>query len=313
MPAPDLLDQRLVFVTGKGGVGKSTVAAALGLRAARQGRRTIVAEIGARGDVGRMFGARSAAAAGERELAPGLFTIAIDPRRALEEYLADQLPTRALAELLGASRTFAYLTAATPGLSELLCIGKVWELAQPQRRAAGAEPYDLVVLDAPASGHGVALLAAPGTFARAAHVGPIARQGARIQATLADRLATGVVAVSTPQEAAVTEALETRHRLADQLGLDPGRVVVNAVHPRRFGRRDLAPLRAALAGEPTAAERQALELALTDARRVGRERAQVRRLTAALGEPPLELPFVYAAELGPDELDRLGDELERAA
>ena len=309
MPATGLLDKRLVFVTGKGGVGKSTVAAALGLRAARQGRRTIVAEIGGRGDVQRMFGARSAAAAGELELAPGLFTIAIEPRRALEEYLADQLPTRALAELLGASRTLAYLTAATPGLSELLCIGKVWELAQPRRRAAGAEPYDLVVLDAPATGHGVALLGAPGTFARAAHVGPIARQGARIQATLADPQVTAVVTVSTPQEAAVTETLETRDRLVSELGLDAGRVVVNAVHPRRFGRRDLGPLRAALAGAPTAVERQALELALADERRVRGERAHVRRLVAALGERPVELPFLYVDELGPDELHRLGDDL----
>ncbi len=309
MSQTGLLDKRLLFVTGKGGVGKSTVAAALGLRAARLGRRTIVAELGARGDIERMFGARRASAA-ERELAPGLFTVAIDPRRALEEYLADQLPTRALADLLGASRTFAYLTAATPGLRELLCIGKVWELAQPRRRTGGARAYDLVILDAPATGHGIALLAAPGTFARAAQVGPIARQGARIHATLADPAVTGVVAVCAPNETAVSETLDTRARLSAELGLDPGRVVLNALHPRRFAPRDTARLEAALTEGPAPAERDAVELALASTDRTRSEKTQLDRLRRALGERPITLPFVYADEVGPAELERLGDDLE---
>jgi anion-transporting ArsA/GET3 family ATPase len=309
MTGTDLLDKRLVVVTGKGGVGKSTVAAALGLRAAGRGRRTIVAEIGGRGDARRMFGA-GPAGPGERELAPGLFTISIDRQAALEEYLVDQLPARPLASLLGGSRTFGLLTAATPGLSELLCIGKVWELAQPRRRAAGARPYDLVILDAPASGHAVALLAAPRTFARAARVGPIAHQGTRIDATLVDRGLTAVLAVTTPEESAVTETLETAARLAAELGIAPERVVVNGVHPRRFAPRDLAPLRAVLAADPSPAERRAVVLALTDYDRGRSERAQVGRLRRALGEAPVELPFVYAGELGPAELARLGERLE---
>jgi anion-transporting ArsA/GET3 family ATPase len=305
MAGGDLNDIRLVVVLGKGGVGKSTVAAALGLKAAARGRRTIVAEIGGRGDVGRMFGDR-ADFAGERELVPGLWTIGIEPARALEEYLSDQLPIRAVADLLGASRTFGYLTAATPGLRELLCIGKVWELAQPRRRAAGARPYDLVILDAPATGHGVALLAAPRTFARAAQVGPIARQGARIGATLRDRSTTAAIAVCTPQEAAVSEALQTRARLADELGIELAGVVVNGLRPRRFKRQDIRALReAAVAATPD--DRPALELALAEDARVRAERAQLRRVRQAVGEPaPVELPFVYAEEIGSSELERLG-------
>ncbi len=96
----------------------------------------------------------------------------------MEEYLLDQLPVRPLAERLASSRTFGYLAAATPGLSELLAMGKVWELAQPQRRTPGSEPYDLVIVDAHATGHGVALLQAPRTFAAAASVGPDRPPGA---------------------------------------------------------------------------------------------------------------------------------------
>src|SRR4029079_14526320 len=100
----------------------------------------------------------------------------------------------------GRGRGCAYLAAATPGMRELLTVGKVWELAQDQRRTPGAEPYDLVVVDAPATGHGVAMLAAPKTFADAAMAGPIARQGRIIHETLADPARTAIVAVTTPEE-----------------------------------------------------------------------------------------------------------------
>src|SRR3954471_16189274 len=109
--APGLLNKPLVVVTGKGGVGKSTVAAALGLVAARRGLRTILAEVARRDDVSRALGGEGIQ---EEELAPGLHHVSIDPELAMELYLADQLPS-ALADVLASSRTFAYLAAATPG------------------------------------------------------------------------------------------------------------------------------------------------------------------------------------------------------
>src|SRR4051794_20347870 len=186
-----------VFVPGRGGVGKSTVAAALGLAAARRGVRTIIAEVARRDDVSRVLGGTGVH---EDELAPGLHHISIDPEEAMEEYLVDQLPSRALADVLLQSRGFSYFAAATPGLRELLTVGKVWELAQEDRRTPGASPYDLVVLDAPATGHGVAVLAAPRTFADAAVMGRIARQGRIIDAMLSDPAQTGVVAVARAEE-----------------------------------------------------------------------------------------------------------------
>jgi anion-transporting ArsA/GET3 family ATPase len=134
---PDLLDKRLIFVTGKGGVGKSTVAITLGLLAARRGLRTIVAEVARQDRVAHAFG-HDDSHFREVELAPSLFTISIDPQQALEEYLAFQLRIKPLADLLSSSRMFQYFAAATPGLSELVTIGKVWELAQLERRTRGA-------------------------------------------------------------------------------------------------------------------------------------------------------------------------------
>jgi hypothetical protein len=294
-PAARLLDKRLVFVTGKGGVGKTSVAAALGLAATRRGRRTIVAEVARRDDVHR---ALAGCEGGWREarLADGLYALSVDPERAMEEYLADQL-ARPLADMLRASRAFAYLVAATPGLRELLTVGKLWELAQDRRRTPGAEPYDLVVVDAPATGHGLALLDAPRTFARAAAAGPIARQAGTIAATLEDRRATGIVAVATPEEMPVNEVALLRERLGDRLDL----VVANAVVPDRFTAEEAALL------EPLAADHPAARVALAAHRRALAQREQLDRLA-----PDVALPFTGDPTRGAADLEALASALDAA-
>src|SRR5579875_2861089 len=157
-----LLDKRLIFVTGKGGVGKSTVAAALGVLAARHGLRTVIAELSSQHRIQRLFD-RYGPGFEELQLAPGLFTISIDPEHAMDEYL--QVKVGALGHVLASSRLFQTLAMATPGMRELLSIGKVWELAQLHRRTEGGATYDLVIVDAPATGHGMGLLRTPRTFA----------------------------------------------------------------------------------------------------------------------------------------------------
>jgi anion-transporting ArsA/GET3 family ATPase len=271
-------------------VGKSTIAAALGLAAVRRGRRTVVAEVHRRTDV-------------EHEVtAGGADHVSIDPEDAMEEYLADQLPVRALADLLVSSRAFTYLAAATPGMRELLTAGKVWELAQDRRRTPGAEPYDFVVVDAPATGHGVAVLAAPRTFATAARVGPIARQGGIIDAMFSDPQRIAVVAVTTPEELPVNETLALRDALREQMGLELALVVVNGVRPDRFTNADIE----ALGSVDGAAARVA-----RDAHGQARaQRSQIARLRRGLGTgvPTVRIPFNPAGA----DLDAVADRLERA-
>jgi anion-transporting ArsA/GET3 family ATPase len=298
---PRLLDRRLVFLLGKGGVGRSTVAAALGVLAAREGRRAIVVEVSGRGDVPRLFGT-SAALGTELELEPGLWTLDVDPRVALEEYLRDQLPLRLLADAIGSSTTFGYVAAATPGLRELLTVGKIWELAQPQRRTKGGQEYDVVIVDAPATGHGLALLQAPRAFADAASVGPIARQGRRIAATLGDRAQTALAAVATPESAAVEELLQLRSELAG--GLDA--VIANAVVAERFSAADALALRAARLRAPLDSPTyDALESAIAEESLARTQRAQLERL----GPDTLALPLI-SAQIDVAELGRLADRLE---
>src|SRR4051812_40738799 len=300
--AAGLLDKPLVVVTGKGGVGKSTVAAALGLAAARRGRRTIIAEVARRDDVSRVLGGTGVH---EDELAPGLHHISIDPEEAMQEYLADQLPTKALADVLLSSRGFSYLAAATPGLRELLTVGKVWELAQEDRRTPGAQPYDLVVLDAPATGHGVAVLAAPRTFADAARMGRIARQGRIIDAMLSDPARTGVVAVARPEEMPVNETLQLEEALPATVGVDVGLVVANGLLPDRFSAAEVRALRAAPPSRP-------VQAALMAHARARAQRAQLARLRRTARAPVVTLPFVSAPMLDAARIEPLVRALGRA-
>jgi anion-transporting ArsA/GET3 family ATPase len=305
----DLLAKPLLVVTGKGGVGKSTVAVALGLLAARRGLRTIVAEVAHQDRVAKVFG-RDDSQFREVEIAEGLYTISIDPQHAIDEYLRLQLPVKTLADLLSGSRMFQYFAAATPGLSELVTMGKVWELAQLERRTRDAARYDLVILDAPATGHGVATMRAPKTFADIARVGPIANQGRAIHAMITDRESTGVVVVALPEEMPVNETLSLRDSLRDELGLELDRVVVNGVYEQRFGGRDATALQRAAdtAGTPTA--RAAVRAALSEHLRARGQREQMARLEEGTGSAPVLLPFLFEPDLDLSAYERLSERLE---
>ena len=293
---PALLDKRLLLVTGKGGVGKTTVAAALGLAAARRGKRVVVCEVA---EQQRMA-----------QLVPELTTVSIDPEQAKQEWLRYQLKSRTLAGMLGASRLFQYLTAAAPGVAELVTIGKVWDLAQLERRT-GSTVFDIAIVDAPSTGHGLAMLRAPSTFAAVARVGPIGRQAERIDRSLRDPAHTGVVTAALPEEMPVNETVEFERALKRELDMTIDAIVVNAVHPARFRAAEARTIEAvsALPGGGTA--RAALAAALSEHRRARAEHAQVRRLRRAATAPVLPLPRIFEPELGRNELDRLSAELER--
>ncbi|MFL5903404.1 MAG: ArsA family ATPase [Solirubrobacteraceae bacterium] len=307
----DLLDKRVLFVMGKGGVGRSTVAAALGLAAARRGLRTVVVEVAGQHRLAGAFGPDDGEVLVERKIDERLYAITVDPDHAMAEYLSLQVRPRQMGELLASSRMFHYFAAAAPGLSELVTIGKIWELAQLERRTRGASRYDLVVVDAPATGHGVAMIRTPRQFAEIARVGPIAHQARTIDAFVSNRKKTGVVAVALPQEMPVNETLQLRDELqASGLGID--RVVANACYPQRFTARDAQALRAAAADGQGPLARSAVRAALSEQARAAEQRAQLRRLREGFGQKAAMLPFVFAPELDRPALEALSHELEEA-
>jgi anion-transporting ArsA/GET3 family ATPase len=305
-----LLDKRLVYVTGKGGVGKTTVAAALGLMAARQGKRTIVCEVAEQERISTTFGIGPVGYE-ETEVAPGLSAISIDPERSKQEWLRYQLPSGTLARVLGHSRIFQYLSAAAPGLNELVTIGKLWELAQLERKKAAASPYDLVIVDAPASGHGVAMLRAPLTYADVARVGPIRRQALKIHSFLVDPAATGVLVVALPEEMPVNETLDLERRLPGAVGAGLDAIVVNGMWPERFSAAEAGTLREAERDGHRAAAGPALRAALSAHERARAQRTHLRRLRREAAARVITLPFVFETELGLPEYERLAGDLAR--
>jgi anion-transporting ArsA/GET3 family ATPase len=297
-----------VVVTGKGGVGKTTVAAALGLLAARRGKRTVVCEVAEQERLAALFGIDDVGHS-ELELTPRLHAVSVQPERAKEEWLRRQLKSATLAGVLGGSRLFQYLTAAAPGLSELVTIGKVWDLAQLERRTAGSV-FDLAIVDAPSTGHGLAMLRAPQTYASVARVGPISRQARIIDSFLRDPDSTGVVVVALPEEMPVSETIEIERRLGDELGMAVDRVVVNGMYPRRFSAAEAARLRS-LDGRGAPSVSAALRAALAEHERARGQRSQLERLRRRIEAPVATLPYLFEPELDRRHLERLANELER--
>jgi anion-transporting ArsA/GET3 family ATPase len=286
------------------------VAASLGLAAARRGKRTIVCEVARQERVSRAF-KREGVGFHETELAPNLFAISIDPQESLEEFLADQVGSRRLAGVLFHNRVFEYLAAATPGLRELATIGKVWELAQLERRTRRGAPYDLVIVDLQATGHGLGALRTARTFGDVAHVGPVRRRADMIDFFIRDSQRTGVLAVSLPEEMAVAETIEFTAALRRDMGIGVDLTVMNSVLPERFSGADAEAIERVDGGHGAPPVAAALRVALTEQRRARAHRAQLRRLRGAIDGDVITLPYLFAPDLGLDEWERLSRDLER--
>jgi anion-transporting ArsA/GET3 family ATPase len=302
---PELLDKRLVIVTGKGGVGKSTVALALGLAAARDGRRTIVCEVSSQEHTSHVFH-RAEVGFHEVEMAENLWAISIDPDEAMREYVLLQLKVRAMRDLLFRSRIFTYLAAATPGLRELVTIGKIWEVAQPDRKVKKGRNYDLVIVDAPATGSGVGFLQTPRTFANIARVGPIKAQAEALEAFLVNHRKTGVAIVAMPEEMPVNETVALERQLTEEVDVAVDRVYMNGLYPERFSGSDLERLEAAC-GRANGPLRSAYRAALSESRRVAAQGEQLARLAEQVTPPVRTLPFVFVPELGVEEIRQLSE------
>jgi anion-transporting ArsA/GET3 family ATPase len=314
-----LLDKRLIFVTGKGGVGKSTVSAALGVVAARRGKRVIVCEVAQQERISRVFRGQGVGYR-ETEIAPDLFAFSIDPQRALEEYLLLQIRVKALYEMMFKNRIFTYFASAAPGLRELVTIGKVWELAQLDRRVKKGGKYDLVVVDAPATGHGLGLLRTPKTFSDIARVGPIKRQADTIFGFITDSEQTGICAVAWPEEMPVNETLELQQKLAEELGMGLDRIFMNGLYPALFSDAEADVVRGRYEQELAAdggdgiglVRRAALRAALSEHLRARSQREQLHRLERSSRHDAVELPFLFEHDFDMSAIEAIADSMEEA-
>ncbi len=289
-------------------MGKTTVAAAIALLGAHAGRRTIVCEVSGQRRIPGLLGHPTAGGPGTEEaVGPELWSTSIDPEGALAEWAGQHVRPRALVELAVRSKAFSGFVAAAPGARELVTITKAWELGRANRWRPAARGYDLVVLDAPASGHGLGLLRTPQTYAEIARAGPIASQARLVTGLLADPRRCGVVAVATAEETPVGETLELQGALEQQLGREPEAFVANGVLRDPLTRADAEAVRTAVG---------AAHPAVTAALRARRERSrtqaqQLRRLRRGARAPVVTLPFLAGGAVDPGAIEALAAQLRQ--
>ena len=296
---------RLVFVTGKGGVGKTTVAAALAQHAADLGQRTLVIETASDGSLAQLFGHRRLSTVPQR-LHAGVDGVHVDARQLVEEYFSRLLRFRWLADRLLSSTTFNALTAAAPGVTEFLLLEKMLGWLEPgfvSRRRG----YDMIIVDGPATGHAVKLLATPRRIAAMVPGGPLGKTARRLLAVLGDHHRTQVLLVSLPEEMSVRETIETQHALAVDLALHVTRPVINRVFPRHFSSADAERIEHDTS-LPEGPVRAAARFTIACRREAERNIAQMRR---ALGVSPVLLRQLFATEVHADDLRPFGRTLGR--
>jgi anion-transporting ArsA/GET3 family ATPase len=282
----------------------------MGLAAARGGARALVVEVAGQHRLSGLFRAASVEEERETELAPGLFGISIDAERATEEYLSGQLKVRPLVELLTRSRAFHTFAAAAPGLPELVTVGKIWSMAIALDEGTGRPVWDAVIVDCPATGHGIALLETAGNVADMASSGPVKDQAARIAEVVSHPDATGIVLVALPEELAVSEAVEAAATLSGH-GLPVAAAVLNGVRPPRFGDGDAPALEAVADSEGPVGE--AARASLRHLVHQRSDAAYRERLNAGTGLPVIELPRLVRRRIDLEALDVLADTLAAAA
>jgi anion-transporting ArsA/GET3 family ATPase len=299
---------RLLFVTGKGGVGKTTVAAALGQYAAGLGHRTLIVETATDGRLAYLFGYHALGPA-PRRLRAGLDAVRIDARQLVEEYFSGLLRFPMLSKRLLASQTFNALTAAAPGITEFLLLEKLLGWIEPgfgvRRRG-----YEVIIVDGPSSGHALKMLRTPRALATMVPGGPLGKTARRLLALLGDHARTQVVLVSLPEEMSVRETIETQQALEGDLTLRVARPIINRVFPRHFSATEAHLIEQN--GEVDGAAAPLLAAArFTIAYRREAER-HVAHLRRALGVSPILLRQLFTADVRAADLERFGRTLGKA-
>jgi anion-transporting ArsA/GET3 family ATPase len=312
-----LVTARLAIVSGKGGVGKTTVAAALALAAARAGKQVLLVEVEQREGLAPLFGEKHIGYE-ETRLAPNVTGLSVVPDEALVEYLYLFYGIRYVGRVLKGSKAVDFATNIAPGLRDILLIGKLKEAER--RRVDGGYAYDLIVLDAPPTGRLPRFLEAPRSVVELVNSGPIRTQAQGVLDMVGDPARCQVILVTLPEDMPVTETAEAKEALT-KLGVAVGPVVVNGVYPEVFASDDVERVAADARGVFAAdAERAALPLgeealeslsriAGAHARRTLHQRDAIEDVTRETGLPYLTLPFLFSPRMGKEEVSRLADVL----
>lgn len=307
MPRHPILDRRLLFVSGKGGVGKTVTTATIALYAFRRRKRVLVVELSPYGRIRDLLGGPELGSE-PVEIQPHLEAVRIDPRGALEDFLQGFLPFRALRQRLLQSHSFSILTAAAPGIEEFLVLSKIASFEERRVGVRRRPAYDLIVVDAPATGHSLPLLATARTLMEMMPIGAIGKKAEEIGNLLADPDRCAAVIVTIPEEMAVNETLEIAGDLRRKRTVALGPLIVNAMWPGRFTAEETRWL---MSFTPDPAD----SLIVAGRYHVEKRRhaeKHVARLRAEIAVEPIQFPFLVNASLDRLQLRKLVGALDAA-
>jgi anion-transporting ArsA/GET3 family ATPase len=302
-------DRRFIFVTGKGGVGKTTVSAALARALAARGKRVLIAMCNAKERISSMF-ASELVGPDIVHIAPNIWAVNTEPEHAFEEYGRMMLKVPGLYRVVFHNKYIRSFLPAVPGLSEWAMLGKAW-FHTTEVDAEGRHRFDVVLLDAPATGHGLDMLRVPKVIVEIVPPGILRRDAERAWKMFTDPAQTAVLIVTLPEELPVTETLELIAAIDDDLRLPIGALVVNGVLPVLFSEdeaRGLVTLLAEPSESAASANPSGADGIRAAARRAAEERAQaasLARLVAGTGLPRIHLPYLFEDASAPAAIERL--------
>jgi Mrp family chromosome partitioning ATPase len=299
---------RVVIVAGKGGVGKTTVTAALAITAARAGRSVLIVEVEGKSGLPAMFDA-PALGYDEIDLGPGIRARFLTPDAALVDYLVTHGLKR-ISKRLASSGALEVVATAVPGMKDILVLGKVKSIEE-------ARAADLVIVDAPAAGHAVTFLLSARGLLDAVRVGPIRKQAQDVVDLLSDPARCQVMLVTLAEETPVSEVIDTAFAIEDRAGVALGPVVINgcfAPLPVAVSTNAATILDEARRTDRFVSPREADDLAHAAAfleERHVLQHEQIQRLRERLPLPQIELPFVFNPDIARPQLDTLADAFTR--
>jgi len=312
-PLAPLLDRRLLILSGKGGVGRTTVAAALARAATARGKRVLIAQTDAVERLGKMLGRPGPIGPVVSEVAPGIAAVNMTPKESLHQYALMVLRYETVYRALFDNRVVRGFLSAIPGLDAYAMLGKAWWHTTEETKGAALGgrrwTYDLVILDGPASGHATAMLKIPRAILEAVPAGPLARDARTMSDLLSDPVRTALVIVTRPEELPASETVELATTARETLKIPLGPVIVNAVPAGRVNAEPVSSVLDRLRDIDD--ERLGRTVALATGQRAQRRTAEavLASLETKPGLPLVTLPWLPSTALGLAEIDRLASGL----
>ncbi|UCD56516.1 MAG: AAA family ATPase [Candidatus Hydrogenedentota bacterium] len=314
----EIFEKRLLIISGKGGVGKSTICAALALAASRLGKHALVVEMDEKERISRLFGSPEVGYEGAF-VYPNIYVRNLQPMRAMDDFVEVQVKARKLAQRILGSPIYRYFVAAAPGLKEFVTLGKIM-LLENEKERNGKAKYDIIIVDAPASGHGVAFLRVPFAAADTVKVGWVRKQADRIIELITDPAKTMLNIVTLPEEMPVNETVETCLSVRQLLEIPIGYIIINSVFPQVLKRRDM-PLVNTMKRRTennglrrlTRAERRIVHVMFecfeTAMRRRELNEFYIRKLKRMLDYNFIQVPFIFTKSFDINLIEQVSDHM----